>query len=237
MPFQRPPRAPSVLASALAATGIVLAVAGCSNITPLGPDPTPMSLPPARQLGSAIIMQVMRSQPPTPTGRCPVGSVTLFGSDPNVPRAAVASPVPVPVRSQLIQGSTATPAPPPTPMATPPTPPGLPAGVACYLPVGRPVTITSAAVSSVVADPVPPGQPKGPTPYGFTVAVPAPDVAAVTALISQAFDSHAALGISVDGKLWEAAQVLRAFPGQQLEIALLTRNQAVKLYRLLIPSP
>ena len=73
MPFQRPPRPLSVLASALAAAGVVLAVAGCSHITPLGPDPAPVSLPPARDLGSPIIMQVMRSQPPTPTGRCPAG--------------------------------------------------------------------------------------------------------------------------------------------------------------------
>ncbi len=71
MPCQRPPRPLSVLASALAAAGLVLAVAGCSNITPLGPDPAPVSLPPARDLGSPIIMQIMRSQPPTPTGRVP----------------------------------------------------------------------------------------------------------------------------------------------------------------------
>jgi hypothetical protein len=60
MPFQRPARPLSVLASALAAAGLMLAVAGCSHITPLGPDPAPVSLPPARDLGSPIIVQVMR---------------------------------------------------------------------------------------------------------------------------------------------------------------------------------
>jgi hypothetical protein len=141
MPFQRPPRPLSVLASALAAAGLVLAVAGCSNITPLGPDPAPVSLPPARHLGSPIIVQVMRSQPATLAGERPAGSVDFFGSEPNVLRVAVAGSRPV----QVGTGSTATPAPTPTP-ATPPAPL---AGVACYLRVGRPVTITSAAVSSV----------------------------------------------------------------------------------------
>ena len=72
MPFQRPL---SGLASALAAVGLVLAVAGCSHVTPLGPDPAPVSLPPAHQLGSPISVQVIRSQPPTAAGRCPAGSV------------------------------------------------------------------------------------------------------------------------------------------------------------------
>lgn len=88
---ERPPRPLSVLASALAAAGLMLAVAACSNITPLGPDPAPANLPPVRDLGSPIIMQVMRSQPPTPTGKCPAGSIDLFGLDPNVPRAATSA--------------------------------------------------------------------------------------------------------------------------------------------------
>ena len=72
----------------------MLAVAGCSNVTPLGPGPSPVSLPPARDLGSPIIMQIMRSQPPAPTGRCPAGTVALFGSDPNVLRAGSVGPPP-----------------------------------------------------------------------------------------------------------------------------------------------
>jgi hypothetical protein len=115
----------------------------------------------------------------------------------------------------------------------------LPAGappMPCFRPVGPPVTITSAAVSSVATFLPPPGQPKGPTSYGFTVAVPAADVAAVTAIIKRAYDSRDAVGISVAGKLWQAPQVLSPFPGQQLQISLLSRNQAVQLYRMLVPS-
>jgi hypothetical protein len=104
----------------------------------------------------------------------------------------------------------------------------------CYRPVGMPVTITSAAVTPVSGDgpPPPPGQPAQ---YGFTVAVPAGDVAAVTALITQAHDSRDALGVSAAGKLWQAPQVLQPFPGQQLQIGVLSRNQALQLYRILVP--
>jgi hypothetical protein len=225
MPCQRPPRPLSVLASALTAAGVVLAVAGCSHVTPLGPDPAPVSLPPARDLGSPIMMQVMRSRPPTPTGQCPAGSIDLFGLEPNVPRVAVAPPVP----AQPVPGSTA----PPTPTATPTTPPARPAGVACYRPVGTPVTIASAAVSSVTTHQ---NQPEAAW-YGFVVAFPTADVPALTALIRQAYDSGDALGMSVAGKLWQAPRLRHKFAALRAEqINLLSRNQAFQLYRLLVPS-
>lgn len=218
MPFQQSNRPLSVLASALAVAGLVLAAADCSHITPLGPDPAPVSLPPARDLGSPIIMQVMRSQPPAQAGACPAGSVALFGSEPGVLRVAGSVAVPA-------QGNTATPAP-----ATPPAPG---AGLACYLPIGRPVTVTSAAVSAVTAYP----QQTGPTAYGFVVAFPAADIAALTAAIRQAYDAGDALGMSVAGKLWQAPQTRhRANALRAEQIDLLSREQALQLYRLLVPS-
>jgi hypothetical protein len=223
MPLQRPPRPLSVLASALVAAGLVLAVASCSNVTPLGPDPAPVSLPPAHTLGSPIVMQIMRSQPPTPAGRCPAGTIALFGSDPTVPRTAVAR------IGRSLRGSkpVSTATPPPPPKATPT------AGVACYRQVGRRVTITSAAVSSVTTHPNPPG----PAWYVFSVAFPAADVAALTALIQQAYGSGDALGVSVAGKLWQAPQPRRKFSALRGEqINLLSRTQAFQLYRLLVPS-
>jgi len=223
MPFQRPPGSLSVLASALSAACLILAVAGCSNVTPLGPDPSPASLPPARQLGSPIIMRVMRSQSPTPTGQCPAGSVALFGSEPNVPRAALATSRPVPVGA----GSAAA-----TPPATPPPPPPS-AGVACYRPAGTPVTITSAAVSPVTASRNQPG----PAWYEFVVAFPAADVPALTADIHRAYDAGDAIGMSVAGQLWQAPQLRRKFIALRAEqINLLSRNQALQLYHLLVPS-
>ena len=222
MPFQRPL---SGLASALAAAGLVLAVAGCSHVTPLGPGPAPVRLPPPRQLGSPISVQVIRSQPPTATGRCPAGSVDLFGLQPNVLRAAVAQAV----LPRPVHGSTATPGPTAT-LARPATPP---VGVACYRPVGTPVTITSAAVSSVTTYRDQPG----PATYGFVIAFPTADVAALTAVIRQAQDSGDATSISVAGKLWQAPQPRhQVFALRAVQITLLSRNQAVQLYRLLVPS-
>jgi hypothetical protein len=232
MPCDHPRRPLSLLTTALAAAGVVLAAVSCSNITPLGPDPTPVSLPPARDLGSPIIMQVMRSQPPTPAGRCPADTIALFGSDPSVPRTTVGSapvgpPVPVPAHSQLVQGSQGSKATPP------PASPATPAGVACYLPVGTPVTITSAAVSSVTTNRNQPG----PAWYVFVVGFPTADVPALTALIRQAYDSGDALGMSVAGKLWQAPQPRRSFNSLRAEqINLLSRNQAIQLYRLLVPT-
>jgi hypothetical protein len=68
------------------------------------------------------------------------------------------------------------------------------------------------------------------------VAVPAADVAAVTAAIGQAYNSRDALGVSVAGKLWDAPQVFRPFPGRQLEITLPSRNQALQLHHILVPA-
>ena len=194
MPYQRPPRLPSALASMLATAGIELAVASCTgHLTPLGPDQAATMQHP-HHLRSPLILQVMRSQPPTATGRCPAGWAAV-----PVPRGAAPMP--------------------------------------CYRPVGRPVTLTSAAVSSVSLLPSgPPSHPARSASYGFMVAVPAADVAAVTAAIRRAYDSQDALGVSVAGKLWAAPQITVPFPGRQLEIGRLSRNQALRLHRILIPS-
>lgn len=75
MPHQRP-RLPFALASVLAAAGIVLAVASCSHITPLGPAAT---TPQPRHLRSPFVLEAVRIQPPSPAGGCPAGSVALSG--------------------------------------------------------------------------------------------------------------------------------------------------------------
>jgi hypothetical protein len=223
MPFQRPSRPRSVLVSALAAAGTVLALVGCSHIAPIGPDSAPASLPPARHLGSPIILQVMRSQPPTPAGRCPAGTVDLFG----LALVKRASAVQVQRAGQPSRA---------TPGATPAAPSNVPAGVACYRPAGSPVTITSAQVSSVATYPPPSSVPKGPTTYGFVVAFPAGDEAAVAAVIKQAYDAGAAIGMSVAGKLWQAPQVQRLFSGRGAQITLLSKDQARQLHDLLAPA-
>jgi hypothetical protein len=219
MPLPCPPRPLPVLASVLAAAGVVLTVASCSHLAPLGPHPTPVAMPPPRHLGSPIILQVMRTHPPTATGRCPAGWAALSLPAGGEPRRAIASSVPVPVGA-----------------SAPPPPPSSPAPTPCYRPAGTPVTITSAAVSSVFTYRPPPGRATGPDLYGFLVGVPGADIAAVTAVIRQAADTGSAVGITVAGKLWQAPQVFKPFPGQRLQIAFLSRNQALRLYRILVPS-
>lgn len=229
MTFQRPYHALSVLACVLAAAGAALAVAGCSKVTPLSGDPPRASFPPAGHLGSPIIVQVVRSQLPTASGRCPAGSVDIYGKA-LVPRAVTRA-------HQLIHpGSTVkhTVTPAAAPAVSPAGP--SPGGLACYSPAGKPVTITSAAVSAVATYPPPSGTPKAPAIYGFAVAFPAADVPAVTAVIKQAYDSRGSFGITVAGKLWQAFPVHRLLTGRAAQISLLSKRQAVQLHRLLVPS-
>ena len=95
------------------------------------------------------------------------------------------------------------------------------------------LTDASAQVSSVTTNRNQPG----PAWYVFVVAFPTADVAALTALIRQAYDSGDAVGMSVAGKLWQAPQPRRKFIALRAEqINMLSRTQAFQLYRLLVPS-
>jgi predicted small lipoprotein YifL len=68
MSFEFRPRLSSVLAAMLAA-GLMLAVAGCGHLTPLGPDAA-ATAPPPSHLRSPLVLQAMRVQPPAPAGGC-----------------------------------------------------------------------------------------------------------------------------------------------------------------------
>jgi hypothetical protein len=86
MPFQRLPSPGPILACVLAA-GVVLTGAGCSHVTPLGPDtgppaatPHPVAGPVLRQpqrLRSPFVLQAARIVPATRAGGCPAGSTAL----------------------------------------------------------------------------------------------------------------------------------------------------------------
>ena len=221
MPFQLP-RPLFVLASVLTAAGVVLAVAGCSHVTPLGPDPVPVSLAPARDLGSPIVMQIMRSQLPTPAGQCPAGSIALFGSEPDVPRTSA-------VLAQPVQGGTATPA------AASATPPAPGAGVACYRAPGRDPGHDHVRRRSLRSPPT--GTNRGPPGTNSWSPFPPPMLLGVDPRSSgQAYNAGDAVGISVAGKLWQAPQPRRRYNAlRAAQISLLSRTQAVQLYRLLVP--
>jgi hypothetical protein len=219
MPVQPSPRAVSLVVGVLTAAAVALTVAGCSHIAPIGPNKPvapsraagrvvgPIFMPAPSRLGSPIVLQILRVGQST-SGGCAADWVKATG-----PAAEFAS-------------------------------------IACYRPVGRPVTITSAGISAVMRWPSLPGQPgvaglpgqpgpsgpAGQAQYGFTAGLPTADGSAVTALIAEAHASGDALGISVGGQLWQAAQVLAAFPGRILQIALPSRKLALQLYAILVPS-
>ena len=191
MSFEFRPRPASVLAGLLAA-GLVLTVAGCGHLTPLGPY-APAAAPPPSHLRSPIVLQAMRVQPPTPAGGCPA-------------------------RFTMISV------------------PGNPGE--CARSVGSPVTITSAAVSAVSSfqPRTPSGQPQGPPVYQIMITLPAADVTAATAVVTTAYDSQGGVDFSVAGRTWALPMVFRPFRSQQLSIALPSKNQALQLHRLLVPS-
>jgi hypothetical protein len=106
MPYQRP-RLPSALASMLVAAGVVLAVASCSHIAPMGPAAT---MPQPRHLRSPFVLEAVRIQPSSPAGGCPAGSVALsggpgqcyrrLGTPVTITSAAVSSHLPTPPPGQ-----------------------------------------------------------------------------------------------------------------------------------------
>jgi len=192
MSFEFRPRSAPVLAGLLAA-GLMLAVAGCSHLTPLGPDAA-ATAPPPSQLRSPIVLQAMRVEPPVPAGGCPA-------------------------RFTMISV------------------PGNPGQ--CARPVGTPVTITSAGVSAVFSfqPRTPSGQVvPGPPVYQIMITLPAADVTAATAVVTTAYDSQGGVDFSVAGRTWALPKVLRPFRSRQLSIALPSKNQALQLHRLLVPS-
>jgi hypothetical protein len=135
-------------------------------------------------------------------------------------------------------------------------PVGCPAGWVmlsgqCYRKTGTPVTITSAAVSPVFSfrPPTPPGQQQAaPVQYGFSITVPAADVPALAAVLpmapgapgpptARAVTSATPIpAISVAGRTWILLGYSAPSAGRGFEVTLPSRNQALQLHRILVPS-
>lgn len=130
MPVQRPPRPLPALASALAAAGIMLAVASCSHITPIGPSAT---MPQPHHLRSPFVLEAMRTQPHPPASGCPAGSVALSGGPGQCYRKLG---TPVTITSAAISSHLPTP------------PPGQQAGPAAY---GFVITLPAADLAALKA--------------------------------------------------------------------------------------
>lgn len=106
----------------------------------------------------------------------------------------------------------------------------------CYRQLGKPVTFTSAAVSSYQQTSSS-GQAAGPSGgSGLLITVPAADVAALTAVTTRAAASRGYVNISVAGKTWGIPEALAPLTTGQFEIALRSSNQALQLQRILVPS-
>jgi hypothetical protein len=167
-------------------------------------------------------------------------SVAGCGVTPLGPDAAATAPPPSHLRSPIVLRAMSVQL--PTPAG------GCPAGFtmisvpgnpgACVRPLDAPVTITSAAVSSVSSfqPRTPSGQAAGPPAYQIMITLPAADVAATTAVVTTAYDSRGGVDFSVAGRSWGLPMVLRPFRSQQLSVALPSKNQALQLYHLLVPS-
>ncbi len=170
----------------IAVAALALACAGWSHIVPLGPAP-----PAPRHLASAVILQLVLSQPPSPAGGCPAGYTTLsppFTDYPEVPDA-------------------------------------------CYRNLGKPATITSAAVTMAYQ----PATNQQPALYGLNFTLPAAEAAALTAITTKAFDTRDQLAISTVGKTWGVTLTGEPFTNGQFGILVQSENQALQLQRILIP--
>ncbi len=169
----------------IAITAAALTAVGCSQALPVGPTPAAQ-----HHLASAIVLQIVLSQPSSPAGSCPAGSAKL-----------------------------------------PPAANEFPGSGQCYRRLGKPLTITSAAVIYVQQ----PAANQQPANYGLMIAVPAADKAALTAITTQASHSHDPLAIIAAGQTWGIPNVAGPFTGR-FEIPAQNAKQALQLQRTLIRS-
>jgi hypothetical protein len=209
MPVQRLPRPLPVLASMLAAAGVVLAVASCTgHITPLGPDQA-ATMPQPHHLRSPLILQDMRTQGLAgrvgQPGGCPAGWVTLSAGPGQPGQCYRKTGTPVTITSAAVS---------PVVSFRPPTPPGQQTPPVQY---GFSIIVPAADVPALAAVlPTAQGAPGPPTASAVTSATPIP-------------------AISVAGRTW--LLVGYATPeGREFDVALASRNQALQLQRMLAAS-
>jgi hypothetical protein len=205
MPFKLRPRLSTATASGLAA-GLMLTLASCSHVTPLGPDPA-TSMPQPHHLRSPLVLQVVRLPQSAPVGGCPAGYRTLSGGgSPGMCYRKTG-------RSVTITSAAVSPVSP----FRPPAPPGqqaVPVQYVFWITVPAADAAALTAVTTTVTGPQRPQQ--GP---------PTATAAATSALT-----------ISVAGRTWGLVGFATRFSGREIEVALPSRNQALQLQRMLAAS-
>ena len=102
---------------------------------------------------------------------------------------------------------------------------------ACYRNLGKPVTITSAAVTMAYQ----PATSQQPALYGLNFTLPAAEAAALTAITTKAFDTRDQMAVSTGGKTWGVFMAAGPFTNGQFGILVQSENQALQLQRILIP--
>ena len=206
MPFQPPPRLSEAAASVLAAD-LMLTVASCSHLTPLGPGPA-ATLPQPHHLRSPFVLQVVHVPSPAPVGSCPAGYVMLPG-DGSPGTCYRTTGTQVTITSAAVS---------PVSSFQPPPPPGqqaVPVQYAFWITVPAADAPALTAVTTTVTGPQRPPGPQG------------PPVASV---------ATSALIISAAGRTWVLVGFGTRFTGRELEVALSSRNQALQLQRILAAS-
>ena len=202
MPFQHL-RPPSVLASVLAAAGVMLTVAGCSHLTPLGPDAA-AAMPQPHHLRSPLILLDMRTQGLAgrvgQPGGCPAGWAVPSGAAGACYRK---TGTPVTITSAAVS---------PVFSFRPPPPPGQQAPPVQY---GFSITVPAADVPELAAVlPAAHGPPGPPVASAVTPATRVP-------------------AISVAGRTWILLGYGAPSAGGEFGVMLSSRSQALQLQRLL----
>jgi hypothetical protein len=197
---------PAGLGVALA--GLVLTVAGCGQVLPLGPAPA--AAPAPRHLASPIVMQPGLSQPGASASRCPAGSVALSG-----PGALTAAPI----------GTS-----PGTPVTSPSTPVGV-----CFRLLGKPVTFTSAGVA-LYEQPAGSEPVQHPASWGVSINLPAAEASALTAVTTKLAGTQGQLAIIIAGQTWAMPVTQQPLTNGEFVITTQSRSQALQLQRSLLQS-
>jgi hypothetical protein len=208
MSSQLSPRRSSIFASALAA-GVMLTVAGCSHVTPLGPDPT-ATMPQLHQLRSPLILEDMRQQPAPVGGGCPAGSIEFSGNAAGCYRTTGTSAT---ITSAGVSPITS---------FKPPAPPGQPVQYGFWITVPA---ADASALTAVIAPAEGPGssgaqgssETQGPVSSTVSASQPVP-------AISVAGHTSLLVGFTIGST------------GREIEVFLASRNQALQFQRTLVSS-
>jgi hypothetical protein len=208
MTSQPSPRRSLIFATALAA-GVMLTVASCSHVTPLGPDPA-ATMPQLHQLRSPLVLEDMRQQRAPVGGGCPAGSVEFSGNAAGCYRTTGTSAT---ITSAGVSSITS---------LQPPTPPGQPVQYGFW------ITVPAADASAVTAV-ITAAEAQGSSGAQGSPGTQGPVTSTVSA-------SQPVPAISVAGHTSLLVGFTMGSTGREVEVLLSSRNQALQFQRALVSA-